>query len=91
MHVPFQKLGQWAVVSFPRFLLVGGLFWGIPQAAYLFVHVYSLGTLSAETLLINLAIVAFGSLLFCLPMWVTVVVPLKEKLRQSDGTDNEGG
>jgi hypothetical protein len=87
MHVPFQKLGQWAVVSCPRFLLVGGLFWGIPQAAYLFVHVYNLGTLSAGTLLINLAIVAFGSLLFCLPMWFMVVVPL----RQSGGANSEGG
>jgi hypothetical protein len=85
MRVPFQKLGQWAVVSFPRFLLVGGLFWGAPQAAYLLVHVYTLGNLSARTVIINLAIVAAGSLIFCLPMWFTVVVPLKTKLLRSNG------
>jgi hypothetical protein len=77
MHAPFQKIGQWGVVSLPRFLLVTGIFIGTPQAAYLIVHAYSLGNLSARTVVTDLAIVAICSLLFSVPMWFTVVLPFK--------------
>ena len=84
-RVPFQKLGTWSITSFARFALVFGTVWGAPlflYFAYASYASYDSGGLSVTHAIWLLAVVAASTFVWCLLMWLTVLAPLKARLRK---------
>ena len=69
-----------------RFVLVTGLFWSAPLAAFFLFNTYNSGQLSFDSAFLIVIICAVAGTAWSLAMWFTVVVPLLRKYPVKDPT-----